>query len=90
MQTLFRPADTGHTLFIHDEIEQDAPNVPFGEVAPRLLLFRALMKAQGGHVDMQRMLYDRVYACDRLALAHTCADDALRALSVELFEQYQR
>jgi hypothetical protein len=35
------------------------------------------------------MLYDRVYACERLALAHTCSDDALRALSVELFGQYQ-
>jgi hypothetical protein len=89
MHTLFRPADTGHVLSIHDDIEPEAGDVPFGKVVPRLQLFWALMQAQGWHVDMQRMLYDRVYACERLALAHTCADDALRALSVKLFGQYQ-
>ena len=89
MQTLFRPADTGHILFIHDHIEQDACDVPFGRAASRLQLFHALMQVQGWHVDSQRMLYDLVYACERLVLAHTCSDDALRALSVELFGQYQ-
>ena len=89
MQILFRPADSGHVVFIHDDIGHDACDVPFGQTAPRLQLFQALMKIQGWHVDTQRMLYDRIYACERLALAHTCADDALRALSVELFGQYQ-
>ncbi len=89
MHTLFRPADTGHILFIHDETAPDVHDVPFGKAAPRLQLFHALMQVQGWHVDVPRMLYDRVYACERLALAHTGSDDALRALSVELFGQYQ-
>lgn len=80
---------TAGKRFIHDHIEQDACDVPFGRAASRLQLFHALMQVQGWHVDTQRMLYDRVYACERLALAHTCSDDALRALSVELFGQYQ-
>ena len=49
MQTLFRPADTGHILFIHDHIEQDACDVPFGRAASRLQLFHALMQVQGWH-----------------------------------------
>lgn len=45
--------------------------------------------AAGVAVGPQRMRYDRRYALHCLGAAHAGGDDALRALSLRLFELYQ-
>jgi hypothetical protein len=55
-----------------------------------LLRFKTLMKNEGQAVQVARMCYDRLYACDRIALAHASASDPLRRLALELFQAYHR
>jgi hypothetical protein len=52
----------------------------------QLRRFGQLMAGEGWTVNLQRMGLDRLYARERLARAHTSADDELRALAVRLFE----
>jgi hypothetical protein len=52
-----------------------------------LLRFTTAMRLQGWHVAPDRLAFDPVYARHWFALAHTCADDELRRLTVELFGQ---
>ena len=39
-------------------------------------------------VNLAQMVFDRSYALDRIALAHTSADAGLRRMAVGLFAQY--
>lgn len=53
-----------------------------------LTSFREMMAEAGEPVLVQRMRYDRQYAFERIALAHSTANTGLRRLSVILFELY--
>lgn len=48
--------------------------------------FRELMAAQGHGVQVARMCFDRLYAYERIALAHAGSDPALRELALQLFQ----
>jgi hypothetical protein len=52
--------------------------------------FEALMAGEGLRLQPTRMLYDRLYAFDRLAVGHASSNMALRNLSLQLFQDYQR
>jgi hypothetical protein len=49
-----------------------------------------LMQAQGLDLQPTRMVYDRLYALERLARAHAQGDATLQALAQDLFDTYQR
>ena len=55
-----------------------------------LQLLATLMAQEKIALQPTRMLYDRLYACERLALAHASANSALRALAMRLFNGYQQ
>lgn len=55
-----------------------------------LLRFKSLMAREGMTVHVARMCYDRLYAYERIALAHAGAQDPLRRLALELFQAYHR
>lgn len=50
-----------------------------------LARFKELMAAEGWVVHTARMIFDRVYAHERIALGHTSASADLRRLALELF-----
>lgn len=50
-----------------------------------LARFKELMAAEGWIVQTARMLFDRVYAHERIALGHTSASAELRRLALDLF-----
>jgi hypothetical protein len=50
-----------------------------------LARFQALMSGQGWRVETARMIFDRVYAHERLAWAHGGTDESLRRLALEMF-----
>lgn len=50
-----------------------------------LTRFKALMAGQGWRVDTARMIFDRVYAHERLAWAHGGTDELLRRLALDMF-----
>lgn len=52
-----------------------------------LTRFRMLMADEGWPVHTARMLFDRVYAHERLAFAHSSANVPLRDLALELFRR---
>ncbi|HEU4459868.1 MAG TPA: hypothetical protein VFR90_12155 [Methylibium sp.] len=47
--------------------------------------FKELMAAEGWAVQTARMIFDRLYAHERIALGHTSASPELRAIALELF-----
>ncbi|MGS0755991.1 hypothetical protein ACVBEH_15870 [Roseateles sp. GG27B] len=52
--------------------------------------FQALMAAQGLAVQPTRMMYDRMYAFERLSLGHASSSAALQDLALDLFCAYQQ
>jgi hypothetical protein len=62
---------------------------PRRALASTLVRFTAAMRGQGWHVAPDRLAFDPVYARHWFALAHTCANDELRRLAVELFGQQE-
>ena len=48
--------------------------------------FRELMASHGHVVQVARMCFDRLYAYERIALAHAHGDEALRELALQLFQ----
>jgi hypothetical protein len=92
MPTPSHPHDNSpHTLFY-------PPRWP-GAVVPALVpgaclslllleAFADAMHDNGLALQLQRMRYDRRYAFDRLAAAHSVSDARLRALAMRLFELY--
>jgi hypothetical protein len=55
-----------------------------------LARFRSAMALQDIPVNVARMMYDRPYAFDRIALGHSSADEALQRLSLQLFALYAK
>ena len=51
-----------------------------------LLRFRSMMAAEGQHVHLTRLCYDRLYAYERIAVAHASGHEELRRLALELFQ----
>ncbi len=52
--------------------------------------FHALMTREGLALQPTRMLYDRLYACERLAQGHASANASLRELAMRMFNSYQQ
>ncbi len=50
--------------------------------------FRAKMAGQDVQVNVARMMFDRSYAFDRIALAHSCADASVQRLALRLYAHY--
>ena len=55
-----------------------------------LARFRRLMALEGWAIDLPRMCVDRIYAFERIALAHTSAIQRLRQAALDLFAAYDR
>jgi hypothetical protein len=55
-----------------------------------LLRFKSMMAVEGHTVHLARLCYDKLYAYERIATAHSCSDDGLRRLALELFQIYHR
>lgn len=49
--------------------------------------FKSLMSRDGWPVQVARMLFDRVYAHERLAFAHGSANEQLRRLALDIFQR---
>jgi hypothetical protein len=59
-------------------------------IAPEeLQAFTRLMQAEGLPLQPTRMIYDRLYAFERLALAHGSGQRALQQMALHLFDVYQ-
>lgn len=54
-----------------------------------LARFRELMAEHGWPVQVARMLFDRLYAFEQLAQAHSSSNPLLQSLALELFKSYQ-
>ena len=54
-----------------------------------LLQFMREMSKRGLPLQGERLLYDRIYAFERLSVAHSSAWPKLRDLAIQLFSQYQ-
>ncbi len=52
--------------------------------------FRSKMAQQALPVNVARMMYDRPYAFDRIALGHSSADESLQRLALQLFAHYAK
>ena len=52
--------------------------------------FRTKMAAQAMQVNVARMMFDRPYAFDRIALAHSSSDPSLQRLALSLFALYAK
>ena len=62
-----------------------------GPVAMEALLrFQQMMADQGRDISPIRMVYDRLYACERLAEAYGSTQPRLRELAVQIYEGYER
>lgn len=55
-----------------------------------LVRLKRLMAAEGWPLDLPRMGLDRFYAQQCLALAHTSADEDLRDLALQVFQDYEQ
>ena len=55
-----------------------------------LLTLQDLMADHGLTLQPTRMLYDRLYALERLSTAHARGDARLQAVAQDLFDAYQR
>jgi len=70
-------------------VELESPIASAVELSA-LQRFAQMMGQQDRRVSATRMVYDRLYACERLAEAYGSDDDALRELAVTLYEGYER
>lgn len=50
--------------------------------------FRARMAHQGIAVSVAQMVFDKAYAFDRIALAHSTSDLGLQRMALRLFSKY--
>jgi hypothetical protein len=55
-----------------------------------LMELQTLLQAEGQSLQPTRMLYDRLYALERLAAAHASANPQLRERALRLFDRYQQ
>lgn len=63
-------------------------SAPLLEDLKVLARFRSKMAEQALPVNVARMVFDRAYAFEHLALAHSTADQGLKSLALRLFTQY--
>lgn len=67
-----------------------APNWPLARHAHgQLRRLQSLMAGEGMSLQTTRMHYDRLYALDRLALAHTSASAELRECALSMFPLFE-
>ena len=52
--------------------------------------FRSKMAEQALPVNVARMMFDRPYAFDRIAAAHSSDNESLQRLALQLFAQYAK
>ncbi|MBC7995398.1 MAG: hypothetical protein H7Z15_19370 [Rhizobacter sp.] len=64
--------------------------VPLIDDLKTLGRFRSKMAEQALPVNVARMMFDRPYAFDRIALGHSSADEGLQRLALQLFGQYAK
>ncbi len=64
--------------------------VPLIDDLKTLGRFRSKMAEQALPVNVARMMFDRPYAFDRIALGHSSSDDVLQRLALQLFAQYAK
>jgi hypothetical protein len=50
--------------------------------------FRAKMASQGIVVNVAQMVFDKAYAFDRIAVAHSTSDLGLQRMALRLFSKY--
>ncbi|MEH0165021.1 hypothetical protein ABT392_12390 [Paucibacter sp. JuS9] len=82
------PASNAGTLWQDESF--DLGSLIAGPVAMgELQHFEQLMRQEGTAVQPTRMIYDRLYAFERLAKGHASSNTELRELSLTLFESYQ-
>ena len=55
-----------------------------------LLRFKSMMAVEGQTVHLAQLCYDKLYAYERIAAAHSSSDENLRRLALELFQIYHR
>ncbi len=86
--TEFCDADFGDgDSLLPEETELGAGQSPLNVDLWTLARFKDLMAGEGWPVHAARMIFDRVYAHERLAFAHSSANDALRRLALDLFRR---
>ncbi len=56
----------------------------------QLLRFQELMALKGRTISPIRMVYDKLYACERLAEAYRSDHAGLRELAISIYEGYER
>ena len=64
--------------------------VPLIDDLKTLGRFRSKMAEQDLPVNVARMMFDRPYAFDRIALGHSSSDESLQRLALQLFAQYAK
>jgi hypothetical protein len=88
LATEFCDADFGSHLALGGDAETSAKgSLPASIDLWTLARFKELMVAEGWPVQTARMIFDRVYAHERLAFGHTSANHDLRALSLDIFRR---
>lgn len=86
-------SDFFDTNFVPIEDQGPLPRVDLAQAMPLLVDLRTLadfkrhMAREGWPVQVARMIFDRVYAHERLAFAHTSANEALQRIALELFRR---
>lgn len=63
----------------------DERQAPLAVDLRTLVRFKALMAEQGWRIEIARMIFDHVYAHERLSWARGCADESLRRLALDMF-----
>jgi hypothetical protein len=82
-----------HALSQRFELPSSSPLVagrtpPLIEDLKLLGRFRSKMAQQEQSVNVARMMFDKAYAFDRIAIGHSSADVSLQRVSLQLFSQY--
>jgi|APAra7269096661_1048516.scaffolds.fasta_scaffold00013_358 hypothetical protein len=77
------------SLVPRNTVELESPIASAVELSA-LQRFAQMMEGQGRRVSATRMVYDRLYACERLAEAYGSENTALRELAVTLYEGFER
>ncbi|MCX2862737.1 hypothetical protein OOZ63_12910 [Paucibacter sp. PLA-PC-4] len=88
------PAQSRSSLEFFDDGVAEVQDLGLSIAGPvdgvQLQAFQSLMQQAGLRLQPTRMLYDRLYAFERLAEAHASGNQALRELAMQLFDSYQR
>lgn len=91
-----------HTTAIPQHLMPESAQAPWGLLpdlgltiagpvdGDELQQFTDLMAGHGLSLQPTRMLYDRLYALERLAHAHANGNARLQAVAQDLFDAYQR